>query len=182
MEMIIIEDQWSPDSGSFYLLVEIEGRYLPCHLVHPGRRPKPLYLDRMTHSIDPLTTTSLLLSISSLNCPMNAFILDLTNTEAATGDENELSPRRMHMITDWSSKHIAGRINEMRPEKFWFEGDEGWRVMGWAVKPKGWKESDAERGKVWPMGMFRTRECLVTIYIYSLFHSVGLRSPLIQNY
>lgn len=152
MGTTFLNDQWSLDSESFYLLVEVEGHYLPCHLVHPGPRPKPLYFDRVTHSIDPLTPTSLLLSITSLNCPLNTFILDLTDTRADEDDQNTQSPRRLHMITDWSSKHIAGKIDKMRPEEFWFEGDEGMRVMGWAVKPKGWSERDAKQGRMWPMG------------------------------
>ena len=57
----------------------------------------------------------------------------------------------LHRVTDWSARHIDGRLDGMKPEAFWFKGAENWDVMAWAIKPRGWSEKDADKGKVWPM-------------------------------
>ena len=84
------------------------------------------------------------------------------------GDGDKLPRLPLQRITDWSSKHINGELKGMEGEQFWFEGAEGWRVMGWAIKPRGWKRSDTEEGKVWPMGAFvHTHEAILTLLQHS---------------
>jgi len=90
----------------------------------------------------------MLLSISTITSPVDDFTLDLDSPDV-DGDKLPRSP--LHRTTDWSSKHLAGRIDGMEGEEFWFEGAEGWRNMGWIVKPRGWSERDAAEGKLWPM-------------------------------
>jgi len=70
--------------------------------------------------------------------PTDSFILDLANDDLTSGDGDKLPRSPLHRLEDWSSRHINGRLGGMAREEFWFEGAEGWRVMGWAVKPGPW--------------------------------------------
>ena len=150
--------KWASDSESIYFFAEHGGRVLPYHMSHPDHLPNPLYFEGTTTSIAPLNSTSILLSLTTFTSPVNTFILNLADHE----DEDDLRGshgyKRPHSalraVTDWSSKHIGDRLNGMEGEEFWFDGAEGWRVMGWAVKPRGWSEADAEKRAVWPMGEY----------------------------
>ena len=142
--------KWSIDSESIFLVADHEGLTLPFHITHPGHLPEPLLFDHSTTSLTGLASGSLLLSVSSFRTPNDIFVLQ---TEQAEKDKHahlyKVSRDPLHRITDWSRLHIAGRLDDIEIEKFWFEGAEGWRVMGWAFKPKGWKKTDSRA--VWPM-------------------------------
>jgi dipeptidyl aminopeptidase/acylaminoacyl peptidase len=118
-------------------------------LTHADHLPTPLNFDGSTSSIHPLNAYSLLVSISSMTSPSETYILELDEDVEGDGDK---SPRELHKITDWSGKDIAGRLDTMKADEFWFVGADGFDVMGWVIKPRGWKEEDAKKGKVWPMG------------------------------
>ncbi len=124
---------------------------LPYHLTHANHLPTPLLFNGTIEAITPLTSSSLLISTSSLTSPTDSFILNLADIDS-TGDGVKPPRSPLHRLTDWSGQHIGSRLDDSEGEQFWFEGAEGWMVMGWALKPKGWKESDAKTGKIWPMG------------------------------
>jgi hypothetical protein len=76
-------------------------------------------------------------------------VLNLDDGVAGDGDK---MPRELVQVTNWSSRSLLDKVAGFSGEEFWFTGAEGWDVMGWVVKPKGWTESDAKKGKVWPLG------------------------------
>ncbi|KAK4686640.1 hypothetical protein P7C73_g3487, partial [Tremellales sp. Uapishka_1] len=141
---------WSLDSRSLYLIAEHHGRALPYHLSHASHLPTPLHFNGSTSSLHPLSPTAVLLTISSLTSPADSFVLDTTvpprNLHPGDGDHYPHQP--LFRLTDWSGKHIDGRLQDLGGEKFWFEGAEEKKVMGWALRPRGWKKGEK---KVWPM-------------------------------
>lgn len=67
----------------------------------------------------------ILFTQSSLTSPNDIFIL--------SSDSGSISK-----ITQFTGKQLQGK--DLDPgESFWFEGAEGKKVHGWALKPKGWK-------------------------------------------
>ena len=57
--------------------------------------------------------------------------------------------RDVKQITSWSHAALRGKhLSEGEP--FWFEGANEERVMGWIVRPPGFKESDQAK---WPLAM-----------------------------
>lgn len=125
------------------MIAERHGRALPYHLATPSHLPTPLLFNGSTSSITPIDSSTLLLSINSLTSPSNSYLLT-----AAESMSHHSHPSELHQITDWHEKAIGNALDGQQGEEFWFEGADGWRVMGWAVKPKGWK---AGQEKKWPM-------------------------------
>ena len=41
---------------------------------------------------------------------------------------------------------LLSEIELSKPQEFWYDGDEGWKIQGWLMKPVGWKE-----GQSYPM-------------------------------
>ena len=80
----------------------------------------------------------ILLSITSHINPLDYYLLP---------EESDNEPRHLHRLTSFSDKHIDGRLDTHQGEEFWFEGDEGHQVMGWVIKPPGFKEGQE---KQWP--------------------------------
>ena len=134
--------QWSRDSSSIYFTAEHEGKVLPYHLSEPGHLPTPLIFNHTTTSISVLPSF-ILLSISSMTSPLDYFQLPSPKKEDSL-------PRELHRLTRWGSDAVNGRLAGMEAEEFWFEGGDGWRVMGWVNKPRAWK---AGQEKKWPLGM-----------------------------
>ena len=137
---------FSTDSESLYLLAEHEGKVLPYHITHPDYLPTPLHFNHSSTALTPLSPTNLLLSITSLTTPADTFILNLDSP--SDPDDPDKVPSKLHRLTDWSKKHIAGKLDDIRIEELWFTGAEGWKVQAWVVKPAGWKEGEK---RVWPM-------------------------------
>ena len=129
--------QWSLDAASLYFAAEHEGRVLPYHLTHADHLPTPLLFSHSTGSITPLPDSSLLLSIANLTSPSDDYILNLTSS--SSGDEDKLPTRHLHRLTDWSSKHIAGRLDGVTVEELWTTGAEEWPVHSWVLLPPGFK-------------------------------------------
>lgn len=126
-----------------YLLAEDKGRVLPFHFSENDTKPKPLGSNGSSTSITPLSGGKVLVSKSSITTPSDEYIISLS--EGKDG-KTSLSTEQ---ITDWSSKSLDGRLDGMQGEEFWFKGAEGWKVMGWAIKPRGWKEGEKKK---WPLG------------------------------
>ena len=94
----------------------------------------------------------LLVSISSFTSPSNDFILELSEPSSFGGSgEQQTKARR---LTTFGESHIDGRLDANAGEAFWFKGADDWDVMGWALKPRGWKSTDAEKGAKWPLAFF----------------------------
>lgn len=111
---------------------------MPYHLSEAGHLPSPLVFNHTTTSILALPK-QLLLSITSHTSPIDYFLLaDTADTEAA----------KLHRLTAFSDKHIDGKLDGLEGEEFWFTGDAGYKVMGWANKPPGWKAGEKRK---WPM-------------------------------
>lgn len=136
---------WALDSDSLYFTAEHHGRILPYHLTHPNHLPTPLDFNGSTSSIQPLSKDTLLISKSSFTSPQDAYILTLSDE---LKDNDKLPHKSLEKITNWSEKHLDGRLDEQTGEEFWFKGADEWDVMGWAIKPRGWKEGDKKK---WPL-------------------------------
>ncbi|WVQ79967.1 hypothetical protein IAT38_002068 [Cryptococcus sp. DSM 104549] len=140
---------WDLDSVAIFLISEHHGRILPYHLTHPNHLPTPLLFNGSTSSLTPLTNSTILLSRQSLTTPADEWVLTLPEPtdgdhelqgEGGEGDGDKLPKDPLRRLTAWSEEHIAGRLDGFGGEEFWFEGAEGKEVMGWAIKPRGWKE------------------------------------------
>lgn len=83
--------------------------------------------------------------MSSMISPLDYFLLP---DKSPKGNDDKL-PRELHRLSSWGVDVVNGSLAGSEPEEFWFEGSEGWRVMGWVNKPRGWK---AGQEKMWPMG------------------------------
>ncbi|ODN76954.1 hypothetical protein L202_05520 [Cryptococcus amylolentus CBS 6039] len=132
---------WSTDSDSLYLLSEHHGRTLPYHLSHPNHLPTPLLFNGSTTSLTPLSESTLLLARQSLVSPSDDFLFTLPTDAPSEGDGDKIPPPSdpLRRLTSWSAAHLAGRLDNYTGEEFWFTGAEGKDVMGWAIKPHGWK-------------------------------------------
>jgi dipeptidyl aminopeptidase/acylaminoacyl peptidase len=145
--------QWSLDSKSLYLLSENLGSVLPYHLSHPGHLPTPLLFNGSTSSLVPLPSSKLLIQRSSLISPPESYILTIPEfgtdiSKDQDGDGDKTPATTLEQVTMHSEKGLKGK--HLSPgEKFWFKGTEGQDVMGWMVKPKGWKAGEKKK---WPMG------------------------------
>jgi dipeptidyl aminopeptidase/acylaminoacyl peptidase len=137
--------QWSHDSKSLYLIAENEGSILPYHLTHPGHLPTPLIFNGSTTSIIPLSSESLLIGRNSFVSPVESFIISVSDSN---GDGDKVPSTELTQVTSWSHKGLKHK-RLSQGEKFWFKGAEGVDVMGWIVKPPGWKEGG---DKKYPMG------------------------------
>ena len=142
---------WDHDSDSLYLLAEYNGRILPYHLAHAGRLPTPMHFKGSTQSITMLdnSKSTFLLTINSLTSPNEVFVLDLLDADA-NGDPDKHPREALHQISNFSTSHIGGRLDNLYGEELWFKGVDGRKVMAWTIKPRGWCETD-EPG-TWPMG------------------------------
>lgn len=140
---------WSHDGESVYLVAEHHGSTLPYHLTHPNHLPTPLLFNGSTTSVTVLGHDSLLLGLTSLTSPLDTF--KLTVSAPGNNDGDKLPRSRLQRLTDWSSAHLAGRLDAHGGEPFWFTGAEGWDVMAWVVKPRGWSLKAAKAGKKWPL-------------------------------
>ena len=130
------------------MIAEDRGSALPYHLKQADRLPTPLFFNGSTASIQPLSNATFLLGISTLTHPNEDYVLDISDThptfpevsfEQPSGPLPALSD--IKQITFWSRDGLKGkRLSE--GEAFWFEGANAERVMGWIVKPPGFKEGD----------------------------------------
>ena len=128
--------QWAVDSESLYFIAEHHGNILPYHLTHPDHLPTPLIFKHSTGSITPLSDTSVLLSISSFTSPADTYLLDLSPVEGQGDDDADKSPNRtLHALTQWSKKHINGRLDGLEVEELWTKGADDWDVHSWIIKP-----------------------------------------------
>lgn len=55
----------------------------------------------------------------------------------------------LRQLTRWNEHFIRGRLDVQTGEEFWFKGAEGKDVMGWALKPRGWKPDQKAK---YPLG------------------------------
>ena len=129
------EVAWSTDEESVYFIAEHHGRVCLYHLGKPEGSPKRLTSAGAVSSVLPLSESRILFAKSSMISPTDTFLFDTESSE-----ENQL--------TDWSSSRIKGRLDTLKPNEFWFKGDEGRDVMGWYIPPLGYKEG---RHHAWPM-------------------------------
>ncbi|WVR06822.1 hypothetical protein IAU60_003858 [Kwoniella sp. DSM 27419] len=151
---------WALDSESIYFTAEHHGRTLPYHLSHANHLPTPLLFDTSTVAITPISHRSILLTKQSITSPSEDFILTLpkqkrgkSDSESATmaegDDDGDKLPRdNLRKVTSWAKDHLAGKMNGLDPEEFWFKGAEGKDVMGWAIRPRGLKEGQEKK---WPL-------------------------------
>ncbi|TYJ59027.1 hypothetical protein B9479_000015 [Cryptococcus floricola] len=132
---------WSTDSDSLYLLSEHHGRTLPYHIAHPNHLPTPLLFNGSTTSLTPLSESTLLLARQSLVSPSDDFLFTLPTDAPSEANGDKIPPPSdpLRRLTSWSAAHLAGRLDNYTGEEFWFTGAEGKDVMGWAIKPHGWK-------------------------------------------
>ncbi|WVN87657.1 uncharacterized protein L203_102842 [Cryptococcus depauperatus CBS 7841] len=145
---------WAVDGSSLYLLAKHHGRVLPYHLAEANHLPTPLLFNASTTSISPLTNTTLLISCQSLVSPLDEYILKRTHPEIREDIKNSdraLRELDIFKVTHWSKEHIRGRLEGQRGEEFWFSGAEEKEVMGWAIKPRGWKPDQISK---YPMAFF----------------------------
>ena len=145
--------KWALDSKSLYVLAEDRGSVLPYHLKRPNRLPTPLVFRGSTSSIQPLSNSTFLLATSTLTHPTEEFVLDISEPlppkSNMTADSQVPRVRDVKQITSWSHAGLHGKhLSEGEP--FWFEGANEERVMGWIVRPPGFKESDQAK---WPLAM-----------------------------
>ncbi|WVQ74414.1 hypothetical protein IAR50_004015 [Cryptococcus sp. DSM 104548] len=135
------ELSWSTDSSSLYLLSEHHGRILPYHISQPNHLPTPLLFNSSTTSLTPLSESTLLLARQSLVSPSDDFLFILPSPDSAEGDSDKIPPPSdpLRRLTSWSAAHLDGKLDNYTGEEFWFTGAEGKQVMGWAIKPHGWK-------------------------------------------
>ncbi len=130
------------------MIAENEGSALPYHLTHPGHLPTPLLFEGSTSAIHVLTSSRLLFDRSRLTYPTESFALDLPEASGYKGDGDKAPDAKLVQLTQWS--HAALQHHELSAgETFWFKGAEGKDVMGWVVKPKGWKKGQQAK---WPLG------------------------------
>lgn len=134
-----------------YLIAENHGSALPYHLKQADRLPTPLFFNGSTGSIQPLSNTTFLLGISTLTHPNEDYVLDISETHPTTLTAGETASDPLpalsdiKQITSWSRAGLKGK-HLSEGEEFWFEGANAEQVMGWIVKPPGFKEGD--KGKV----------------------------------
>lgn len=141
---------WSVDSQTLYVTSEYKGRVLPYHIRAPGQLPTPLLFNGSTGSIAPLTDSTFLLSVSSMQHPTEIFFLDLEEGDGPDHDPHKLPAEQVYQVTHYSTEFIGGRLDAIKPEEMWFRGADGRNVMAWVLKPRGWSESDAAGS--WPLG------------------------------
>lgn len=132
------------------MIAENEGSALPYHLTHPGHLPTPLLFNGSASALHVLSASHLLLDRSSLTYPTETFALEIPRAArvggGADGDKNP--DVKLVQLTSWSEKAL--KHHELSEgEKFWFKGAEGKDVMGWVVKPRGWKKGQHAK---WPLG------------------------------
>jgi len=126
---------------------------LPYHLTHAGHLPTPLIFEHSTGSITPLTSDTLLLSISSLISPTDEYILDLSHKTSDVGDDDKNPDRSLHQLTSWSADHIDGRMDGLVIEELWTTGADEWDVMSWVIKPAGF-DSSVDKAATYPLAFF----------------------------
>jgi dipeptidyl aminopeptidase/acylaminoacyl peptidase len=135
---------WAGKGESLLLLAYHQGKELPYHLSHAGHLPTPLLFDGSTTSIHSISHNTFLFTRNSLTSPADSFLLELPNK-----DDSDKQPPSIHQLTNWSASYLDGRLEGLGGEEFWFKGAEGWDVMAWVIKPRGWDEK-AERK--YPLG------------------------------
>jgi dipeptidyl aminopeptidase/acylaminoacyl peptidase len=69
------------------------------------------------------------------------------NPHTLPSDGDKLPLAELTRITGWASKGLQGKLLSS-PESFWFDGAAGDKVMGWMLKPPGFRRG--EKGK-WPL-------------------------------
>lgn len=122
------------------MIAEHHGSALPYHLTHPGHLPTPLLFSRSTSSIQSLNDGRLLIAASSLTSPSEDFLLLPPTSKSQGGDGDKSGAFELHAVTSWSKHALKGK-DLSKGEEFWFKGAENHDVMGWIVKPKGWKSN-----------------------------------------
>lgn len=106
----------------------------PFDLVGPV--PRELTPAHAASAAQPLSDGRILYTESSLNGPNNLFILSPSSS----------SLYERNQITHFGQELLKDKVFSPY-ESFWFEGAEGVKVQGWAVRPFGWKEG---QNKKWP--------------------------------
>lgn len=140
---------WGLDGQSIYLITDSQGSMLPYHLSQPGHLPTPLLTNGSTSSFHPLSDSTFLVGLSTMTHPTEDYILTLDEPLQDSSDNGDKVPAfSFNQITGWSDQVLSSKTLG-QPEKFWFEGAQGEQVMGWIIKPLGFKAG--ETGK-WPMG------------------------------
>ncbi|WVF71207.1 hypothetical protein IAT40_006007 [Kwoniella sp. CBS 6097] len=137
----------SHNGESLYCVAETNGRLLPYHLSGPEALPTQLYHDGCVDTLTVLDDERILLFMSTMLSPHHDILL--THYAGANGAElvREIALDR---LTDYTSCFIGHKIKCLEREEFWFEGDEGVKMMGWIGKPKDWKQNE-DNEKVYPL-------------------------------
>lgn len=73
------------------------------------------------------------------------------SAENGDGDSDKIpAVEPLRQLTRWNEHYIRGRLDAQAGEEFWFKGAEGKDVMGWALKPRGWKPDQKAK---YPLGV-----------------------------
>ena len=102
--------------------------------------------------IQALTNGRLLIALSSLTTPNDAFILSGLDSLNLRAPKKEVTAQiqqnvSITQLTKFSVDALQGK-NLVAGDEFWFEGAEGKQVQGWIVKPPGFQDSDVKK---WPV-------------------------------
>jgi len=95
-------------------------------------KPVALTHSHAASSVQSLPNGRILFTQSSLTSPNEVFIIRGLDTEYR-------STLVYQQVSNFSGESLKSK-NLDEGESFWFNGAEGIRVHGWALKPKGWKE------------------------------------------
>lgn len=106
------------------------------------------------HGLQPLSGNRLVFVLNSLTSPHNVYLLYYKNLQNSEANLNRPALSRtlkehsqVDQLTRFGEKQLKGRGLDAG-ESFWFEGAEGHKVQGWALKPAGYDE--AASGTKWP--------------------------------
>ncbi len=102
------------------------------------RKPRELTSTGAVTEIQPLSDGRLVFTRSSLTSPNDVFIIR---------GLNESGKPTVDQLTKFSTEGLKGKSLDSG-EDFWFEGAEGKKIHGWAIKPPGFKKGEK---KQWPI-------------------------------
>lgn len=101
-----------------FLIAEDEGVVAAYHLFNRNKLPLQLTTRGAVSSIEQINNKTILISQSSLLHPTESYLLDIE-----TGKQRSYTASSAKLEID------------VQPEKFWFTGVDGRKVMAWVIKP-----------------------------------------------
>jgi dipeptidyl aminopeptidase/acylaminoacyl peptidase len=147
--------QWDADSQSILVLSSKHGSVHLYRVALDGTMTALSEGDRQVFGFSyHAGSGQAVLSLTDASNPNDLYLLNVRN-----GEE-----KRLTAVND---EFLAG-LELSKPEEFWFDGVDGWKVQGWIMKPIGFQE-----GKKYPM-VLEIHGGPAAMYSYSFFQEFQL--------